>query len=180
MKKEINNALKVIKNGGIILYPTDTIWGIGCDANNNKAISKIYSIKKRCNSKALISLVANIKQLKKITKNIPKEAENTEPTTIIYNHVFNLADNLLAENGSAAIRIVKDSFCQQLISAFGKPIVSTSANISKEKSPTNFREISDDIKNNVDYIVNLRHNESMRNPSKILLIKKDGKIKRLR
>jgi L-threonylcarbamoyladenylate synthase len=180
MLTEINNALKTLKEGGVILYPTDTIWGIGCDATNPKAIAKIYEIKKREDSKALISLVANEKQLKRITPSIPKIDITSKPTTIIYPKAENLSKNLLASNGSAAIRITKDEFCKQLITKFGKAIVSTSANISGNESPKQFSEIDLEIKNNVDYIVNLRQNELMTTPSTILLINEDNSITKIR
>jgi len=180
VQTEIEKTIAVLKNGGLILYPTDTIWGIGCDATNTDAVKKIYSIKKRMESKALISLVANATQLKQLSSKIPKEGLNENPTTIIYNQVTGLANNLLAPNGSAGIRIAQDEFCKELIKVFGKPIVSTSANISGEHSPINFSEISEEIKNNVDYIVNLRQNEDMQTPSAILLVNSDGSIKKIR
>ena len=180
MHSEIEKTIAVLKNGGLILYPTDTIWGIGCDATNTDAVKKIYSIKKRMESKALISLVANATQLKQLSIKIPKESLNENPTTIIYNQVTGLANNLLAPNGSAGIRIAQDEFCKELIKVFGKPIVSTSANISGEHSPINFSEISEEIKNNVDYIVNLRQNEDMQTPSAILHVNSDGSIKKIR
>ena len=180
MQSEIKNALELLKSGGTILYPTDTIWGIGCDATNPDAVEKIYSIKKRMESKALISLVANTSQLKKLCSKIPKEGLNENPTTIIYNQVTGLANNLLAPNGSAGIRIAQDEFCKELIKVFGKPIVATSANISGEHSPINFSEISEEIKKNVDYIVNLRQNEDMQTPSAILHVNSDGSLKKLR
>tara|TARA_B100000959_G_C14678495_1_gene499572 strand:- start:120 stop:662 length:543 start_codon:yes stop_codon:yes gene_type:complete len=180
MQKKIKEATKILQNGGIILYPTDTIWGIGCDATNEQAVSKIFDIKKRIKSKALISLFENKDHLLTITNNLPKEAENNKPTTIIYNNISGLATNLKAQDGSAAVRIVQDSFCQQLIKKFKKPIVSTSANISGENSPSQFSEISDEIKNNVDYIVNLRRNEIMSISSSIIKINKDGSIQKIR
>ena len=180
MEKEIHNALKVLKKGGIILYPTDTIWGIGCDATNIKSVAKIYQIKKRDDSKALISLIANKQQLKIYTKDFPEEAENISPTTIIYKNTKGLAKNLLANNGSAAIRIVKDKFCNDLITQFGKAVVSTSANVSKQTPPKEFSEITKDIIDNVDYVVNLRKNEIMSTPSHILEITSDGSVKKIR
>ncbi len=180
MRKEINNAISVLNNGGIILYPTDTIWGIGCDATNEKAIARVFQIKKRVNSKALISLVANHEQLKNITGYIPSIDITSKPTTIIYPSVINLNKRILAEDGSAAIRIVQDNFCKQLINQFGKAIVSTSANISGADSPRKFSEITKEIKNNVDYIVDLHHKKLMTNPSRILIIKKDGGITKIR
>ena len=180
MQKEINKALEVLANGDIILYPTDTIWGIGCDATNENAIAKIYKIKKRVKNKALISLVANKKQLKNITGNIPNLDITSSPTTVIYPSVIGLSKKLLSKNGSAAIRIVQDNFCQQLIQYFGKAIVSTSANISGVNNPKQFSEISEEIKKNVDYIVNLRHDELMSTPSAILMINEDGSITKIR
>ena len=152
----------------------------GCDATNAEAVSKIYSIKKRENSNALISLVADKNQLQEHTTVSIQQAENSLPTTIIYQQVCGLTSNLLGENKSAAIRIVQEDFCKQLIQLFGKAIVSTSANISGNQSPKQFSEISNEIKKNVDYIVNLRQNELMFTPSTILMINKDGSIKKIR
>ena len=180
MQKEVNNTLDVLGNGGIILYPTDTIWGIGCDATNDKAIEKIFKIKKRLKEKSLISLVADKNHLQNITGYIPNIDITSEPTTVIYHSAFGLSKKLLAKDGSAAIRIVQDDFCQKLIQNFGKAIVSTSANISGSASPKNFSEISEEIKNNVDYIVNLRHDELMITPSSILIINEDKSIKKIR
>ena len=180
MQTEINKALVILQGGGTILYPTDTIWGLGCDATNSEAVAKIYSIKKRVNSKALISLVADKNQLQEHTAVRIQQAENSLPTTIIYQQVCGLTSNLLGENKSAAIRIVQDNFCKQLIQLFGKAIISTSANISGNQTPKKFSEISDEIKKNVDYIVNLRQNELMTTASTILMINEDGSIKKIR
>ncbi len=180
MKKEIDNTLSILNNGGIILYPTDTIWGIGCDATNEQAIKRIFKIKKRADNKALISLVANENQLKNITGYIPDIDITSEPTTIIYPSVINLNKKILAEDGSAALRIVQDDFCKKVINEFGKAIVSTSANISGSDSPKRFSEITKEIKNNVDYIVNLQQKKLMTTPSKILKIEKDGRVTKIR
>jgi len=180
MQTKINKALATLQTGGTILYPTDTIWGIGCDATNPNAIAKIYKIKKRIESKALISLVCNKTQLQNITNSIPDFDITTKPTTIIYPNSTGLDASLLGVDGSAAIRIVADGFCKELIQEFGKPIVSTSANISGEKHPKQFSEITDKIKNNVDYIVNLHQDKIMKIPSQILLINKNGRVKILR
>ena len=180
MLTEINNALNVIKEGGVILYPTDTIWGIGCDATNSDAVNKVYQIKKRTESKALISLVCSKEQLQSITNSTLDFETTIKPTTIIFPEITGLSPNLLANDGSAAIRIVKDEFCNKLISIFNKPIVSTSANISGVPSPIQFSEIADEIKKNVDYIVNLRQNEIMKTPSDILLVNTDESIKKIR
>ena len=180
MQEEVIKALKILKDGGIILYPTDTIWGLGCDATNQNAIQKIYKIKQREDSKALISLVSDINMLYQYTNYIPKFNITDQPTTVIYPNVKGLSKKLLPKDGSAAIRIPSDEFCFKLIQELKGAIVSTSANISGEKSPKQFSDISNHIKNNADYIVNLRHDERMENPSTILKIETDGKITKLR
>ena len=180
MRIELEKCVNILKKGGVILYPTDTIWGIGCDATNSEAIAKIYNIKKRNDSKALISLVANKKQLKEITGDVPNIDILSKPTTVIYPKAIGISHKLLATDGSAAIRITQDHFCQQLVSKLGEAIVSTSANISGLPNPKSFSEISQDILNNVDYIVNLRKDELMINPSTILKINIDGRITKIR
>ena len=180
MENEITTALKVLQSGGVILYPTDTIWGLGCDATNPEAVQKIYNIKQREESKVLISLVADENMLQKLTNHIPKIDITSSPTTVIYQNITGLSSNLLADDGTAAIRIVQDEFCKELIHSFGKAIVSTSANISGINNPKQFSDISDEIKNNADYIVNLRQNQTRENPSTIIKIEKDGSITKLR
>ena len=180
MKEEITKALKVLKKGGILLYPTDTIWGLGCDATNSQAIQKIYSIKQRQESKALITLVSDTNMLFQYTNYIPQFNISDQPTTVIYPNVKGLSKNLLPKDRSAAIRIPSDEFCKKLIQEFRKAIVSTSANISGEESPKQFSDISTHIKNNADYIVNLRQDERMETPSKILKIQADGTLTKLR
>ena len=181
MQLEINKALTTLKSGGIILYPTDTIWGIGCDATNSRAVERIYTIKKRTESKALISLVSNVAMIDKFTDNKQLKIPNSDkPTTIIYQNVTGLSRNLISQDNTAAFRITNDEFCHLLVTSFGLPIVSTSANISGNKIPKKFSEISKEIKENVDYIVNLRHNELMTTPSTIIMINEDGSIKKIR
>jgi len=181
MQLEINKALTTLKAGGIILYPTDTIWGIGCDATNSIAVERIYTIKKRTKSKALISLVSNVAMIDKFTDNKQLKIPNSDkPTTIIYQNVTGLSRNLISQDNTAAFRITNDEFCHLLVTSFGLPIVSTSANISGNKIPKKFSEISKEIKENVDYIVNLRHNELMTTPSTIIMINEDGSIKKIR
>lgn len=180
MKEEIKKALKVLKEGGILLYPSDTIWGLGCDATNSQAIQKIYIIKQREESKALITLVGDIDMLFQYTNYIPKFNILDEPTTVIYPNVKGLSKHLLPKDKSAAIRIPSDEFCKKLIQEFGKAIVSTSANISGKENPKQFSDISTHIKNNADYIVNLRQDERMETPSKILKIEPDGTLTKLR
>jgi len=180
MESEIKNAIKTLQTGGVILYPTDTIWGLGCDATNKKAIQKIYTIKQRKENKALITLVSDKNMLRELTNYIPDTDITSVPTTVIYQNINGLSDNLLERDGTAAIRIVQDDFCKQLIKKFGGAIVSTSANISGIKSPKQFSDITDDIINNTDYIVNLRQKERRENPSRIIKIEKNGSITKLR
>ena len=180
MESEIKNAIKTLQTGGVILYPTDTIWGLGCDATNKKAIQKIYTIKQRKENKALITLVSDKNMLRELTNYIPDTDITSVPTTVIYQNINGLSDNLLERDGTAAIRIVQDDFCKQLIKKFGRAIVSTSANISGIKSPKQFSDITDDIINNTDYIVNLRQKERRENPSRIIKIEKNGSITKLR
>jgi len=181
MQNEINKALEVLKNGGTILYPTDTIWGIGCDARNASAVAKIFDIKKRTESKAMISLVCNTEMIDDYTNsNQLQILLSDKPTSVIYQNVNSLANNLIAKDKTAAFRISNDKFCHRLVSKFGFPIVSTSANISGKDLPKQFSEIYNEIKNNVDYVVNLRQKEIMDKASEILLINKDGSIKKIR
>lgn len=178
MIEEVNKAVKILKQGGIILYPTDTIWGIGCDANNREAVLKIYNLKKRAKNKALIILIAEYANLYRLMHQVPPSAYNEmhdkKPTTIIFDDVKNIAEEISAEDKSTAIRLVKDQFCKQLISKLGNPLVSTSANISGKNNPKIFSEITKEIIKNVDYVVNLRQEEIMENPSRIIKINTDG------
>ena len=162
--EEIKKAVEVMRNGGVILYPTDTIWGIGCDATNEEAVKKVYEIKKRADSKALICLVDSEAKIDFYVKDVPPVAWDlielsTKPLTVIYDGARNLAPNLLAEDGSVGIRVTNEEFSKQLCFRFRKAVVSTSANISGEPSPKSFADISDEIKNAVDYIVGVRQNE---------------------
>ena len=184
IEQEIERSYKTLKKGGIILYPTDTIWGIGCDATNKEAVKKIYSLKKRSKNKALIILIAEYtnlyKLIDKVSPNAHKEMNNEKPTTVIFNNVKNVSKEILAEDGSAAIRLANDNFCQRLIIKLGQPIVSTSANISGGPNPEIFSDINNELKENVDYIVNLRQDEIMNKPSSIIKINIDGSIKKFR
>lgn len=186
LKSEIKKALEVLKSGGIILYPTDTIWGIGCDATNAEAVKKIYAIKKRAESKSMILLLDNESRLLSYVKEIPEQAWSLiefaeKPLTIIYDDARNLPAELIADDGSIGIRITKDDFCKNLIGLFRKPLVSTSANLSGEKSPSTFADISDEIKNSVDHIVKWRQNDNRpQEASTILRLKKGGLLQFLR
>ena len=161
---DIEKCLATLKKAGTILYPTDTIWGIGCDATNAKAVAKIYALKKRDEKKSMIILLKHEDDIKNYAKEPDEKIKtliaNTErPLTIIYPDAKNLASNLINEDGTIAIRVVKDAFCEYLIKALGNPIVSTSANISGEETARHFGEISTEIKTGIDYIVEQRQKE---------------------
>ena len=184
--KEVEAALHTLRDGGSILYPTDTIWGIGCDATNKEAVQNIYSIKQRDDSKSLIILVADERDILQYVAAPDLSVFNfieqqTKPTTIIFEHAVNLPDNLVAEDGSIAIRIVKNEFCRHLIKRLQKPIVSTSANISGQASPKNFDEISSDIKTKMDYIVKWRQDDKKPSvPSQIIKWNSNGSYTTIR
>lgn len=186
MKEDIQNCLNTLREGGIILYPTDTVWGIGCDASNPQAIQKIYDLKGRTSSKALITLVGSEVMLERTVLNMPEIAWDliesaNRPLTLIYDEVKGIAPNAIAEDGSCGIRLAKDTFCQQLIQRLGKPIISTSANVSGEETPKDFRSISDTILKGVDFVVNYRQNEATsQKSSNIIKIKNNGEIKIIR
>jgi L-threonylcarbamoyladenylate synthase len=186
MEEEIKNALAVLHKGGTILYPTDTVWGIGCDARNKEAVNKIFKLKQRAEYKSMVVLVCDEKMINRYVKDVPAIAWDLietaeEPLTIIYPDGRMLAENIIAADGSVGIRIVKDEFCRNLIHRFGKPIVSTSANISGEPAPSSFRDIRLDIMNKVDYIVNLRQTETNNTkPSTIIKIAMNGEFKIIR
>ena len=155
MDKDILEALETLRSGGLILYPTDTVWGIGCDATNPDAIARIYKLKKRSDSKAMLILLDSENLLSRYVDEVPEVAwelieASDKPMTIIYPGAKNIANNLIADDGSIGIRISKDDFCQKLISRFRKPIVSTSANISNEPAPSIYNEISDEIISGVE------------------------------
>ncbi|HLV40464.1 L-threonylcarbamoyladenylate synthase [Xanthomarina sp.] len=183
--KEIQACLEVLKQGGLILYPTDTVWGIGCDATNTEAVEKIFKLKQRSDSKALICLVADDRMLKKYIKNIPDAAFDImdledNPITIIYDEPQNLAHNLIAKDNTIGIRIPNNDFCFQLLRKFNGAIVSTSANISGQPTPKSFKEIHEDILKGVDYVVNLPNEKLGTKPSAIIKLSKDGKVQVIR
>lgn len=185
MQQEINKCIEVLKSGGIILYPTDTVWGIGCDATNEEAVKKIYELKQREDTKSMIVIVANDTMLQKHLKDVPDLAWDiidlaTKPTTIIYPNAIQLAKNVVANDGSVGIRLVKEGFANQLVQKFGKPIVSTSANISGKSTPNNFSEITNEIKSSVDYVVNATFDKGNHHPSSILKLGLKGEIEVLR
>lgn len=186
MNEDILKALEVLNQGGIILYPTDTIWGIGCDATNNEAVKRIYSVKKRADSKTMLVLIENENRLPSYVNEIPEIAWDLidvadKPLTLIYPGAKNLAPSLIAEDGSVGIRLVKDKFCEELIRRFKRPIVSTSANITGKPSPSNYNEISDEIKSDVDFIVTYRQDDTSKaTPSGIIKLNAKGQFQILR
>lgn len=185
MKFEIQNTLEVLKNSGVMLYPTDTVWGIGCDATSEEAVAKVFAIKKRSESKSLVILVDGFDMLKKYIPKVPKAviellSKTTNPTTIIYDNPVGLAKNVVAADNTVAIRMVQNEFCMELILLFGKPIVSTSANISGNPTPKSFNEIEMSILDSVDYVVNLHRDEVNEKSSTILRVNDKGEITVLR
>jgi L-threonylcarbamoyladenylate synthase len=183
---DIEAALTVLNSGGIILYPTDTVWGIGCDATNDTAVAKIYALKKRPDEKSMIVLLADENEIPKyITQPNPKIFDYIKgihkPTTFIYEGGVNLAKNIIQADGSIGIRITGDPFCKKLITRFGKPVVSTSANISGYPAPALFEDIDVAIKSGVDYIVQHRQDDvNAASPSAIVKLNADGSLSIIR
>ena len=179
---DIKAAVEVMRKGGVILYPTDTIWGIGCDATNKEAVAKIYKIKRREESKAMICLVDSDNRIQRYVRDVPEVAWDvmnlaTKPTTVILDGANGLADNLIAEDGSVAVRITQEEFSKELCYRMQKPIVSTSANISGEPAAQNYCDISEEILKAVDYVCTSRRNEHKpHRPSSIIRLRKDGEV----
>jgi len=186
MIEDIKEALAVLQKGGVILYPTDTIWGLGCDASNAEAVKRIYEIKNRVDSKSMLVLMENTALLERYVSEVPEIAYDLieltdKPLTIIYDGAKNLAKNLIAEDGSIGIRITTEQFSSDLIRRFKRPIVSTSANISGKPSPACFAEIAQEIIDSVDYVVNYRQDENQKAvPSSIIKLGRGGEIKIIR
>lgn len=184
-EKDIEQCLKVLKEGGLILYPTDTVWGIGCDATNVEAVQKIYALKRRPEKKAMIVLVSDEREVLQYTA-APDLAvfdylqKIKKPTTVIYDGAIGLAGNLVAEDGSIAIRICNDIFCRHLIKRFRKPVVSSSANISGEPPARIFSEISDEIIEAVDYVVMYRQDDTTISEPSSVIRWHNGEVKFLR
>lgn len=182
LQDEVRKAVEILKAGRVILYPTDTVWGIGCDATNPEAVKKVYEIKRREDSKALICLVDSEARLTRYVRNVADVTWDMielseKPLTVIFDGVTGLAPNLLAEDGSAGIRVTREEFSKELCFRFQKPIVSTSANISGEPTARTFDEISDEIKNAVDYVV--RYNQRCKEkhqPSSIIKMSSNGQF----
>lgn len=185
-REEIKRACDVLYRGGVILYPTDTVWGIGCDATNEAAVRRVYEIKKRVDSKAMLVLVDSDVKVDFYVREVPDVAWDlielaSKPLTIIYDGARNLASNLLAEDGSVGIRVTSEEFSKQLCFRFRKAIVSTSANVSGNPSPCCFSEIDDEIKNAVDYVVGVRQDEPAgAAPSSIIKLGAHGEVKVIR
>ena len=179
---DIKAAVECMRKGGVILYPTDTVWGIGCDATNAEAVAKIYKIKKREESKAMICLVDSDNRIQRYVRNVPDVAWDvmnlaTSPTTVILDGADGLASNLIAEDGSSAMRITQEEFSKELCYRMQKPVVSTSANISGEPTAQNYSDISEEIINSVDYVCKSRRNEHQpHKPSSIIKLKSNGEV----
>lgn len=186
MTEDIQSAWEVLRKGGVILYPTDTIWGLGCDATNNDAVQKIFRIKQRQDEKSMLVLLDHENRLETYIEEVPEIAWNIievadKPLTIIYPNAIRLAPGVIAPDGSVGIRIVKEEFCAGLIRKLGKPLVSTSANISGQPAPGNFHEIDPAVIQAVDYVVQYRQNEKTKaKPSGIIKLGIHGEVKVIR
>lgn len=185
-EEDIRNAVETMRKGGVILYPTDTVWGIGCDATNAEAVAKVYQIKKRSDSKAMICLVDSDARLQRYVRNVPNVAWELldcvdKPTTVILDGAVNLAPNLIADDGSVALRITAEPFSKELCYRFQKAVVSTSANISGEPAAQNYRDISQEIIDAVDYVCRSRRQEHQpHKPSSIIKLGQDGEVQIIR
>ncbi|MEC4005356.1 L-threonylcarbamoyladenylate synthase [Flavobacterium sp. SUN052] len=191
---EVHNAYEAIKNGGIILYPTDTVWGIGCDATNAEAVAKIYALKQRDDSKSMIVLMNSEKMMYNVFKEIPDLAweiwdlsnpsdddlEKQKATTLILDNPRNVAPNIIADDNTLGVRLVKEPFCFKLMERMKRPLVSTSANISGMFAPKTFKEIAPEIIKGVDYVVNLHQDKVCKNPSTIIKLSLDNQVKIIR
>jgi len=186
MIEDVKAALAILQKGGVILYPTDTIWGLGCDACNEEAVKRIYAIKNRVDSKSMLVLMENAALLERYVEEVPEIAYDLieltdKPLTIIYDGAKNLAKNLVAEDGSIGIRLTTEQFSSDLIRRFKRPIVSTSANISGKPSPACFAEIAQEIIDSVDYVVTYRQDDNQKAvPSSIIKLGRGGEIKIIR
>ena len=185
MKNILDNCLQVLESGGLILYPTDTVWGIGCDATNPEAVARVYTLKQRPDSKALICLVGSVRQLEQLIPEVPDVAWDImdlseKPVTIVYDNPQGVAPNLVAADNSLAVRIASDNFCRELLRRFRKPLVSTSANLAGQPTPDSFSGIAPDILNGVDYVVPLQQETELRTPSSIIRLKADGQVQVIR
>lgn len=181
MREEHEAAIAVLKKGGLILYPTDTVWGIGCDSTNPGAIERVYKLKQRVESKSLICLVSDFKMLQQYVEEIPEVAYDilkyaSKPTTIIYDDPIRISENLIAADNTLAIRVCRNKFCNILLKKFKRPIVSTSANISGSPTPKSFKDIDPIIIDGVDYVVNIDRERKSSKPSAIIKLTNGGKV----
>ena len=184
-ENDIENCLKILRSGGVILYPTDTIWGLGCDATNEEAVEKIIQLKNRPSEKSFVVLVASERDVLKYTASVDLSLfdyldEQQNPTTVIYEHALGLASNVVATNGSVAMRICRDEFCKHLIKRFQKPIVSTSANLSGEPAPKFYSEINNIVKDGVDYRVHYRQQDNEPKMPSSIIKWNNGSIEKIR
>ncbi len=185
INEEVHKAYQIVNQGGIILYPTDTVWGIGCDATNEEAISKIYRLKKREESKSMIVLMNGDRMMHSVFREVPEVAWqimelSEKPTTLILDNPKNVAKNIIGSDNSLGVRMVTEPFCYKLMERLKRPIVSTSANISGEPTPLSFKEISPEIINGVDYVVNLHRERINGKPSAIIKLTADSQVKVIR
>lgn len=184
--EDIRLACETMRKGGIILYPTDTVWGIGCDATCSEAVRRVYEIKQRADSKALIVLLSDVDMLNRYVEQVPDVAYDlidlsVKPLTIIYDRALNLAPELLAEDGSVGIRVTNEEFSKRLCRAYRRPIVSTSANVSGQLTASNYLQISEEIKSQMDYIVvSRREDYTTHSPSSVIKLGADGTVKIIR
>lgn len=185
-KQDLDTAVRILRSGGIILYPTDTVWGIGCDATNADAVAKIYALKRRADAKSMLVLVDSIAALDRIVPSVPDVAYSlielsTRPLTIIYDEAVGIAPNVVGEDGSLGVRVTNEEFSLMLCRTLRRPIVSTSANISGEPTPVLFSAISEEIIQGVDYVVQYRQTDKTKNPpSQIIKLGKGGEVKVIR
>ncbi len=183
---DLAGALKVLRAGGVILYPTDTVWGLGCDATNAKAVSRVYEIKQRAENKSLIILVNSVAMLERYVENPPEVAIemaelSEKPLTVVYDRGRSLAEGVASSDGSVGVRVCTEPFCDAIIDALRKPLVSTSANISGSNSPAIFDEISEEVKAAVDYVCLWRQDDRSRaTPSSVIKVSGNGIVKILR
>lgn len=185
MNTEIHNALETLKKGGIILYPTETVWALGCDAAHPDAIDRLYALKKRSQSDPFLCLVHDFKMLNEFVEEIPEVAYDIlkyaeRPTTVIYDNPIRISENLIGLDNTLGYRVTKDEFCTKLLRKLRRPIVSTSAHFKGQKAPKNFKEISQEVLDSVDYIVNLNKNKNCQKPSAIIKLSNDGRVKIIR
>lgn len=180
----MEDIIKLLEGGKLLLSPTDTIWGILCDATNSAAVDKVYQLKRRPDSKAMVCMVSDLKMLKQFITNVPVDIEehiqSTRPTTVIYSSPVGIAANAIAEENTVAIRIIKHHFCTPLIAAFGKPLISTSANLSGLPHPLKYADISKEIISGVDHIINLDKDKVNAQPSRIIKLERSGEINLIR